>query len=45
MFRAFNMGIGIIVAVAPEDAGAVRAGLPEALVVGEVVRGKGVAWS
>jgi phosphoribosylformylglycinamidine cyclo-ligase len=44
MFRTFNMGIGIIVAVAPEEANAVRAKLPAAFVVGEVVKGKGVVW-
>ena len=44
MYRAFNMGIGIVVAVAPEDAEAVRSQLPRALVVGEVVRGTGVEW-
>ena len=44
MYRTFNMGIGIIVAVAPEDANAVRAQLPRAIVVGEVVKGKGVVW-
>jgi len=38
------MGIGIVLAVAPEDAGAVRARLPEALLIGEVVRGEGVTW-
>ncbi len=44
MYRTFNMGIGIVLAVAAEDAGAVRDKLPEALVVGEVVRGTGVVW-
>jgi len=44
MYRTFNMGIGIVLAVAPEDAEAVRARLPEALVVGEVVKGEGVVW-
>ena len=41
MYRAFNMGIGIVLAVAPADADAVRARLPEALVLGKVVRGTG----
>jgi phosphoribosylformylglycinamidine cyclo-ligase len=44
MYRTFNMGIGIVLAVAAEDAEAVRAQLPEALVVGEVVKGEGVVW-
>ncbi len=44
MYRTFNMGIGIVLAVAAADAEAVRSQLPGALVVGEVVRGKGVVW-
>ena len=44
MYRTFNMGIGIVLAVAAEDAEAARAKLPEALVVGEVVKGEGVVW-
>jgi len=44
MYRTFNMGIGIVLAVAPEDVDAVHSALPEALVVGEVVRGAGVVW-
>jgi phosphoribosylformylglycinamidine cyclo-ligase len=44
MYRTFNMGIGIVLAVAPEDVEAVRAKLPEAMVLGEVVRGAGVVW-
>jgi phosphoribosylformylglycinamidine cyclo-ligase len=44
MFRTFNMGIGIVLAVATEDVEAVRAQLPEALVVGEVGKGEGVVW-
>ena len=36
MNRVFNMGIGMIVAVAPGDAASVRADIPEAIVVGEV---------
>jgi len=44
MYRTFNMGIGIVLAVAPEDVDAVRSALPEALVVGEVVKGEGVVW-
>jgi phosphoribosylformylglycinamidine cyclo-ligase len=45
MFRTFNMGVGIILAVASEDADGVRAKLPEAFVMGEVVRGAGVVWT
>ncbi|MCH8949181.1 MAG: phosphoribosylformylglycinamidine cyclo-ligase [Chloroflexi bacterium] len=37
MFRTFNMGLGLVLAVDPPDVDAVRAALPEALVVGEVV--------
>jgi phosphoribosylformylglycinamidine cyclo-ligase len=37
MFRTFNMGLGMVLAVAPEHVAAVRERLPEALVVGEVV--------
>ncbi len=37
MFHTFNMGLGLVVAVAPEDVDAVRAELPEAFVCGEVV--------
>ena len=44
MFRAFNMGVGIIVAVAPEDAAGVRAAMPGSWLIGEVVRGQGVEW-
>ena len=44
MYRTFNMGIGIVLAVAPADADAVRSQVPGALVVGEVVRGAGVVW-
>jgi phosphoribosylformylglycinamidine cyclo-ligase len=45
MYRTFNMGVGIIVAVAPEDVESVRSQLPEAFVIGEVVRGRGVEWA
>jgi phosphoribosylformylglycinamidine cyclo-ligase len=41
MYRTFNMGLGMIVACAPQDVDALRAQLPEALVVGEVVAHKG----
>ena len=36
MLRVFNMGIGMVVAVAPGDVASVRADVPEAIVVGEV---------
>lgn len=45
MYRTFNMGIGIVLACAPENAGEVMRHLPEAIAVGEVVKGKGVIWS
>ena len=35
MRRVFNMGVGMIVAVAPEDVAGVRADVPEAFVIGE----------
>ncbi|MEX0683650.1 MAG: phosphoribosylformylglycinamidine cyclo-ligase [Dehalococcoidia bacterium] len=44
MFRAFNMGVGIIVAVPPEDATDVARQLAESWVIGEVVSGQGVEW-
>jgi phosphoribosylformylglycinamidine cyclo-ligase len=42
MYRVFNMGLGMVFAVAPEDADALRAAVPGALLVGEVVTGEGV---
>jgi phosphoribosylformylglycinamidine cyclo-ligase len=48
MYRTFNMGIGIVLAVAPADADAVLSQLSSAsggLAVGEVVRGQGVEWA
>ena len=45
MYRAFNMGLGVILAVAPQDSDAVLAQLPDACVCGEVVPGKGVEWA
>ena len=38
MYRVFNMGLGLILAVAPENTHAVRAALPEALLIGEVLQ-------
>jgi phosphoribosylformylglycinamidine cyclo-ligase len=37
MYEVFNMGIGLVLYVAPANAGAVRDALPEALVIGRVV--------
>ena len=39
MFNTFNMGIGMSLVVAPDQADAVRRILPDALVIGEIVRG------
>ncbi len=41
MFNVFNMGLGMVLAVSAEDAPAVQEAVPEAAVVGEVVRGEG----
>ena len=41
MFRTFNMGLGLVLAVDPSDVDAVRSAVPDALVVGEVVRQEG----
>ncbi len=45
MYRAFNMGLGLVLAVAAEDADVVRSQLAGSFVCGEVVRGKGVEWA
>jgi phosphoribosylformylglycinamidine cyclo-ligase len=42
MYRVFNMGLGVVFAVAPNDADALRAVVPEALLVGEVLEREGV---
>jgi phosphoribosylformylglycinamidine cyclo-ligase len=42
MYRVFNMGFGMVFAVAPTDVETVRGLLPEAVVCGEVVAGEGV---
>ena len=39
MFNTFNMGIGMSLVVAADQADAVRAALPYAVVIGEIVRG------
>jgi phosphoribosylformylglycinamidine cyclo-ligase len=41
MYRTFNMGLGMMMVCAPEDVEAVRAQVPEALVVGEIIAQKG----
>jgi phosphoribosylformylglycinamidine cyclo-ligase len=41
MRRTFNMGLGMVVVVAAEDADAARAALPEARVVGDIVLRRG----
>ncbi len=45
MFRVFNMGIGMVLACAPERVEEVRGLVPEALAVGEVVRGQEITLS
>lgn len=42
MYRVFNMGFGMVVAVAPEHLETVRGLVPEVAVCGEVVEGRGV---
>jgi phosphoribosylformylglycinamidine cyclo-ligase len=44
MYRTFNMGLGIVFACTPEDVGEVHNHLPEAMVVGKVIKGEGVTW-
>ncbi len=41
LWRTFNMGLGLVLAVDPARVAAVRSALPEALVVGEVVAAEG----
>ena len=45
MYRAFNMGLGLVLAVSSEDADEVLGHLPEAWVCGEAIAGKGVEWA
>jgi len=45
MYRAFNMGLGLVLAVAPRDVDAVLARLSDAWGRGEVTAGKGVEWA
>jgi phosphoribosylformylglycinamidine cyclo-ligase len=44
MYRTFNMGLGLVLAVSPGEAEAALGALPGAWVCGEVVRGNGVEW-
>jgi len=45
MYRGFNMGLGLVLAVAPADADAVVGQLLDSWVCGEVIAGKGVEWA
>jgi phosphoribosylformylglycinamidine cyclo-ligase len=39
MYRAFNMGVGMILVVKPEDVDAVLAEVSDAYLIGEIVEG------
>jgi phosphoribosylformylglycinamidine cyclo-ligase len=45
MYRAFNMGLGIVLAVDPARVAEVQARVPEAFVAGRVIAGEGVVWA
>ena len=45
MFGTFNMGIGAVLAVAPDEVTGLCEKLPEAFPIGEVVAGEGFAWA
>ncbi|RMZ56339.1 hypothetical protein APUTEX25_004696 [Auxenochlorella protothecoides] len=45
MFRTFNMGVGMVIVVAPKDVDAVLQTLPQAWVMGEIVEGSGVEFT
>ena len=45
MFRTFNMGVGMILVVAPEVAPAVLAARPGAFELGTVAPGEGVTFA
>ena len=45
MYRAFNMGLGIVLAVDPGHAAEVQSRAPEAFVAGRVIAGEGVVWA
>ena len=42
MYRTFNMGVGMVLVLAPEAADKARAILPELLTVGHIAEGSGV---
>jgi phosphoribosylformylglycinamidine cyclo-ligase len=42
MYRVFNMGMGMVMAVSPSEADTLRAAVPGALLVGEVTGTPGV---
>ncbi|GAI64131.1 unnamed protein product, partial [marine sediment metagenome] len=41
MYRVFNMGIGMVLICSPDNANHLTQALPEAKIVGEVVKQKG----
>ena len=43
MYRVFNMGIGMVVICSPENTDRITSALPEAKVIGEVIKQKGKA--
>jgi phosphoribosylaminoimidazole (AIR) synthetase len=43
MYEVFNMGIGLVLMVSPDDAAEVEAAIPEALRIGRVEPWKGRA--
>ena len=45
MFRTFNMGVGMVIVVSPADIDIALQLEPEAIVLGEVVRGEGVGYN
>jgi phosphoribosylformylglycinamidine cyclo-ligase len=45
MYRAFNMGLGIVLAVDSANVTEVQAKVPEAFVAGQVIAGEGVVWA
>jgi len=44
MYRTFNMGLGMILVVEPEQAGAICQSF-DLLHVGEIIQGEGIAWA
>jgi phosphoribosylformylglycinamidine cyclo-ligase len=45
MYRAFNTGVGLVLAAATEDADGILTQLSGAWVCGEVIKGSGVEWA